>query len=188
MIEERKYIINDVISFYRTNEKFGLLSNMKGRLMLHVNGMKFYSSEAIYQALKFSQIDIQNKIACEKSPIIAKRIAQGYKNEIRNDWERNKNNIMRLVLRIKALQCQDFCNLLLSTKDTIVEISRKDDYWGAKKINNDELFGKNVLGRLLMELREELKEELLLNRTECIILKISFLRINDKNITLESIL
>ena len=41
-----------------------------------------------------------------------------------------------------------------------MEQSRKDDYWGAKIADDDEtLTGQNVLGRLLMELRERLKQD-----------------------------
>jgi type I restriction enzyme S subunit len=42
----------------------------------------------------------------------------------------------------------------------IVEESRKDDFWGAKVVDNgDTLVGINVLGRLLMELREQVKQQ-----------------------------
>ena len=48
--------------------------------------------------------------------------------------------------------------LLLETGNRpIVEDSRKDDYWGAKTVGDEGLSGQNVLGRLLMELREKLK-------------------------------
>lgn len=46
--------------------------------------------------------------------------------------------------------------LLLSTADKqIVEISRKDPFWGAVPVGPDNLVGQNVLGKLLMELREK---------------------------------
>jgi hypothetical protein len=56
----------------------------------------------------------------------------------------------------------EFGRLLLATRDhPIVEQSRKDDYWGAKLTDptGDILVGQNVLGRLLMELREKLKAD-----------------------------
>ena len=53
-----------------------------------------------------------------------------------------------------------FSELLLETEDQpIVEQSRRDDFWGAKPVNEDTLVGTNVLGRLLMELRETVKKE-----------------------------
>jgi len=41
----------------------------------------------------------------------------------------------------------------------IVEESRRDDFWGAKPVDECTLVGMNVLGRLLMELREAVKTD-----------------------------
>ncbi len=65
---------------------------------------------------------------------------------------------MRWVLRIKALNYnKDFMFALLQTGSRpVVEKSTKDFFWGALEVN--EFFvGVNVLGRLLMELREEMR-------------------------------
>ena len=68
---------------------------------------------------------------------------------------------MRWCLRVKLAQnYEEFGQLLFATCDQpIVEQSSKDDFWGAKL--GDEagniLVGQNILGRLLMELREKLK-------------------------------
>ncbi len=66
---------------------------------------------------------------------------------------------MKWVLQIKLSQNIDtFGKLLLDTGNLpIVEESHKDTFWGAKKIN-DKLEGLNILGRLLMELREDYKK------------------------------
>lgn len=137
---------------------------MKGNFDLHVNNISFSSSEAIYQSLKFpDSIEIQRKISAERSPMTAKRIAQCYSWKIRPDWENRKVCAMRIALRIKALQSKVFYELLLSTKEKeIVEISRKDNYWGAY-LKGDVLVGMNVLGRLLMEVRGETKELIILH-------------------------
>ena len=65
---------------------------------------------------------------------------------------------MRWCLRVKLAQnWSSFGHLLLSTGDApIVENSRKDDFWGAKPTQGV-LVGMNILGRLLLELRENLK-------------------------------
>jgi type I restriction enzyme, S subunit len=66
---------------------------------------------------------------------------------------------MRWCLRVKlASHWTIFSRLLLATGDKpIVEQSAKDDFWGAKVVDPETLQGMNVLGRLLMELREEVK-------------------------------
>ena len=68
---------------------------------------------------------------------------------------------MRWCLRAKLAQnYEEFGRLLLPTRDRpIVEQFRKDDCWGAKLTDaaGNTLIGQNVLGRLLIELREKLK-------------------------------
>jgi len=66
---------------------------------------------------------------------------------------------MRWCLHVKLAQnARKFGDLLLSTGDRpIVEQSRRDAFWGAKPIDAGKLTGVNVLGRLLMELREEVR-------------------------------
>lgn len=66
---------------------------------------------------------------------------------------------LRWCLRVKlATHWSEFSRLLLATRDKpIVEQSAKDDFWGAKVVGDSTLTGMNVLGRLLMELREEIK-------------------------------
>lgn len=66
---------------------------------------------------------------------------------------------MRWCLRVKLFNNWDkFSTLLLSTEDLpIVEESNKDDFWGAKPVDINLLIGTNALGRLLMELRDEIK-------------------------------
>jgi ribA/ribD-fused uncharacterized protein len=190
MIEDRVYIQSKVVSFYKTDEYYGLLSNMKGRQKLIINNIVFYSSESIYQVLRYpDNKQIQEQIYKERSPLIAKRISQKYLEYTRKDWEEVKNNIMRFSLRVKAMQSTEFKNVLMNTSGMdIVEISRKDDYWGAIKINDNELKGKNVLGRLLMELRFEVEKDLIIKRLERITTCIPKLIINGKQITINSLL
>jgi type I restriction enzyme S subunit len=67
---------------------------------------------------------------------------------------------MRWCLRVKLAQnWATFGRLLLSTGDRpIVEKKvRRKDFWGATEQPDGTLVGMNVLGRLLMELREQLK-------------------------------
>ena len=69
--------------------------------------------------------------------------------------------IMKWCLRVKlAGNWSAFSKLLIETGDRpIVEDSRKDDFWGAKPVDEQALDGRNVLGRLLMELREKVKAD-----------------------------
>ena len=66
---------------------------------------------------------------------------------------------MLWVLELKLYWSQaTFGWLLAQTKDMpIVEVSSKDDFWGCY-IRGDYLVGRNVLGKLLMQVRERSAE------------------------------
>ncbi|MCY4557884.1 MAG: NADAR domain-containing protein [Chloroflexi bacterium] len=146
--------------FLKTNERFGGLSNMAPGFPLRVNGVRIRTSEALYQACRFPHLpDVQRKIIDERSPMTAKMRSKPFRKDSRPDWDAVRVKIMRWCLRVKLAQnWREFGRLLLATGDRpIVEQSRKDDFWGAKVAENGSLVGMNVLGRLLMELRELLK-------------------------------
>jgi len=150
------------VVFLKTNEAFGGLSNMAGGFPLRVNGVRILTSEALYQACRFPHLpDVQRLIIEQRSPMTAKMKSKPHRSNSRGDWFQVRVKIMRWCLRVKLAQnWRKFSELLLETGDRpIVEQSRKDDFWGAKPIDDDTLVGMNVLGRLLMELREAVKTE-----------------------------
>ena len=87
----------------------------------------------------------------------AKSISRQYIRYQRQDWEDVKFHIMRWCLMVKLIQeWDDLAPLLLKTKGLpIVEYSKKDAIWGAMPYGNDKLKGKNILGRLLMDIRDK---------------------------------
>lgn len=118
-----------------------------------------WSSEALYQACRFPHDpNVQVEILHERSPMTAKMKSKKYLDRSRLDWDSVRVNVMRWCLRAKLTSNWDaFGSLLLSTGDRpIVEESSKDDFWGARP-TGDELIGRNVLGRLLMEVRLQLR-------------------------------
>jgi type I restriction enzyme S subunit len=146
--------------FSKTKEGFGGLSNMAAGFPISVNGVRILTSEALYQACRFPHLpQVQRLIIQQSSPMTAKMKSKPHRKDSRPDWERVRVKVMRWCLRVKLAQnWNEFSRLLLETGDrAIVEESRKDDFWGAKVVDADTLSGMNVLGRLLMELREEIK-------------------------------
>ena len=147
-------------AFRKTKERFGGLSNMASGFPIVVNGIRIPTSEALYQACRYpNRPDVQRLIIGQRSPMTAKMKAKRFINDTRRDWDNVRVTIMRWCLRVKLAQhWNNFGRLLLSTGDApIVEDSRKDAFWGAKRTDEGELVGTNALGRLLMELREELR-------------------------------
>lgn len=158
--ETRIYQVDKCISFRKTTEKFGGLSNMASRYPIVVNKIFIRTSEALYQALRYGQYpEIQKEIISQTSPMTAKMKSKKYLDKTREDWDNIRVHIMRWSLRVKLSQNKDtFGKLLLETGDLpIVEESSKDTFWGAKLIDN-QFEGMNALGRLLMQLRAEHKE------------------------------
>jgi ribA/ribD-fused uncharacterized protein len=150
----------DATVFWKTREQFGGLSNMAPGFPLVVNGVRIPTSEALYQACRFPhRPEIQRLIMREANPKTAKDKSRLYLQETRPDWDQVRVDIMRWCLHVKLAQhWRRFGDLLLSTGNRpIVEESRKDDFWGAKPADNGMLVGRNVLGRLLMELRQALR-------------------------------
>ena len=148
------------VVFLKTNERFGGLSNMAPGFPLRLNGVRIRTSEALYQACRFPHMpDVQRRIIDERSPMTAKMRSKPFRKDSRPDWDAVRVKIMRWCLRVKLVQnWEEFGRLLLATGESpIVEQSRKDDFWGAKVGEDGSLVGMNVLGRLLMELREQLK-------------------------------
>lgn len=161
-MQTRTYYRTDCIVFKKTKEAFGGLSNMAGGFPVKINDISILTSEALYQACRFPRLpDVQELIITQKSPMAAKMVVKPHRKDSRSDWDTVRVKIMRWCLRVKlACNWYEFGELLHATGDKpIVEVSRKDRFWGAVVEDDETLVGNNVLGRLLMELREELKSE-----------------------------
>ena len=163
--EVNRYDRDQCIFFRKTSEAFGGLSNMCAGFVIEVGNYSFLTTEALYQAFRFNEEEIQQIIMDEKSPMAAKMKSKKYRVTTREDWDGVRIDIMEWCLRMK-LKCnwQSFSTLLLSTADRkIVEESHKDKFWGTVSEDAQVLAGKNILGKLLMKIREEIRDEKLSN-------------------------
>jgi ribA/ribD-fused uncharacterized protein len=156
MIKTNK--ISDCVVFSKTKESFGGFSNMSPEFPITVGSLEFPTSEHFYQSMKYvDQPRVQREILMEKNPMLMKNKQKKYKSLIRSDWEEVKGIIMESTIHLK-LVCHwiKFGNLLLETGNkTIVELSRRDPYWGMIPVKGNEttLEGENQLGELLMKFR-----------------------------------
>ena len=86
----------------------------------------------------------------------AARMGRDRKRPLRKDWESVKVAVMRTAVLSKFTQYEELRMLLLSTGERkIVEHTTNDSYWGDGGDNS----GKNMLGRILMEIRSQLREQ-----------------------------
>lgn len=146
------------ISFYRANEKpYGVFSNLYRRTILF-EGIEYPTSEHAYQAGKARKDSVREWLMAAPSPSLLAMAAHGlYVWDVAPNWSKNKFDRMRRVLHAKFTQHEDLKELLLSTGNArLVEKASVDNsvnrLWG--EVNG---VGKNMLGQLLMELREELR-------------------------------
>lgn len=157
----RIYPRREVALFRTTTGEFGPLSNMAPDFPIFINGVRFPTTEALYQACRFpDDPEIQKVIVDQPSPMTAKMKSKRYRDRTRDDWTNVRVNVMRWCLRAKLAQNWAQFGAVLEKTGTrpIVEESGKDDFWGAKPKEDGTLIGMNVLGRLLMELREQFRE------------------------------
>lgn len=151
------------VCFYE--QDFYVLSNFSA-FTLRWRGYRFDTLEAAYHWEKFAggpkagdiglAATIAQDILHAPSAHEAFQLAQRFKDARRTDWDDVKVFIMRRLVRAKASQHEYVRRKLLATGDReLVENSWRDNFWGWGP-NRD---GQNMLGKLWMEVREELRAE-----------------------------
>lgn len=153
------------VCFYE--QEFYPLSNFSA-FTLRWKGCKFDTSEAAYHWEKFPASSADMLIGRESPAANAVRVAasahEAFKIAENNaflrrpDWDAVKVGIMREILRAKTAQHEYVRHKLLATGDReLVENSWRDAFWGWGP-NRD---GQNMLGKLWMEIRTELRSALM---------------------------
>ena len=138
--------------------KWAFLSNFYWNEIEH-EGIVYPTNEHFFQAMKTLDNDERRQIANCLTPGQAKRM--GRRVALRSDWESVKEDVMLLGLCLKFAD-EQLADWLLETGDEeLVEgTTWHDNEWGncscSKCINIE---GKNKLGKLLMRVRDMIKEE-----------------------------
>jgi len=128
------------------------------------------TSEHWYQAAKFkfnsdgSVSELQKDILSKATPAEAKQAAHAYLQQYPNQnsrppsvsAERHNLDIMWAAISTKYEHCERFRQALQNCGPIIVESSPRDSYWGAvRSFDGQQRVGKNVLGKMLMQLRSD---------------------------------
>lgn len=116
-------------------------------------GITYPTVEHAYQAAKTMDKGKRFAISEAKSPAMAKKMGRAIKS-LRKNWDRKKILVMEELLRLKFSNYH-MAKMLLSTSyaELIEGNWWGDTFWGVCKDR-----GKNMLGRLLMETRETIRE------------------------------
>jgi ribA/ribD-fused uncharacterized protein len=161
--------------FYLTNfysGKEGETPELSGHpgLDLVIDRRPWPTTEHYYQAQKFpARPDIQEAIRNAPSPEAAVAIARQYEpphtSLLREDWKDVNVGIMKKALQEKFRQNPNLQRVLFFTGTReLVEASPHDKFWGdpsraPERGSANYAKGQNMLGKLLMELREQLRQE-----------------------------
>lgn len=141
------------IQFYSTKDPYGAFSNFAAYPIV-MRGVEWRTNEHYFQGQKFAGSEHEEAIRRVASPAVAARMGRSRQRPLRPDWEAVKDDIMLDALRAKFMQHPALARLLLGTGDApIVEHTARDRYWG----DGGDGSGKNMLGRLLMRVRDELR-------------------------------
>jgi len=161
----------DPVLFFGADEGKGewrVLSNMY-EAPFQVDSVTYPTVEHYFQwskAKQFGDGAIADKILKTPSPKAVKALGRKVKDFVKEEWDKTKDGVMRTAVKAKFIQHPDLKTKLMETGvRPIGEASARDKYWGigtsadtSKAKDPTKWPGKNVLGRMLADLRTELKE------------------------------
>ena len=157
------------VFFWNTDEPNGCFSNWYPSPFL-LDGKRYSNVEQYVMAGKaelFGDELMYRTILSTASPADCKRLGRRVKGFDSTEWDGAKYSVMKKGNLEKYRQNPDLLKKLLDTEDAILaEASPKDRIWGigmeadeAATTDPKEWPGKNLLGKVLMEVREQLRKE-----------------------------
>lgn len=145
-----------VIEFYKVNGEYGCFSNFS-KHEFELEDKCWKTSEHYFQAKKFVGTEHEEEVRLANTPMEAAKLGRDRNRPLRRDWEEVKDDIMKKAVLAKFTAHKDIKEILIATGDAeIIETTSDDYYWGCGTKRN----GKNMLGKILMEVRMILKSSL----------------------------
>ncbi len=158
---------NKIICFNKPEDENGYLSN-RFPTWFEYAGETYSSGEQFLMAQKailFGDYEILNEILLERDPETIHALGREVENFDEAVWAKLRGPMMRRGLRAKFQQNPEWCEKLLATGDAwLVACTPEDPVWGigcavdAPEVREPEKWlGENLLGRTLMQVREDLR-------------------------------
>lgn len=143
------------IRFYSVKGEYGYMSNF-APYPFQLEGKTWPTVEHYFQAKKFAGSAHESVIQKAQTPMEAARMGRDRSKPLRKDWERVKDGIMREAVTAKFAQHPDIAMaLILTAPAKLVEHTAWDAYWG----DGGDGSGRNRLGRILMQIRDEMNQD-----------------------------
>ena len=142
---------NSITDFHE--EQYRFLSNFY-EARVEYRGLVFGNNEAAFQAQKCiteEEMAQFTEFGPGKSKSVGRRV------QLRPDWEQVKVGIMEEIVRAKFTQHPELAAKLLATGDKVLV---EGNHWGdiCWGVDTRTGLGENHLGKILMKIREELKD------------------------------
>lgn len=139
----------------RMNGEYFFLSNFYEGKPFEFKGYMFTNVEAAFQSQKHPGDEYQFS---KMRPSQAKKLGRNIL--LRNDWEKVKNDVMYEACKAKFSQDEELKQRLLDTGNEYIQEGNNhfDKIWGVIK-QSGKWVGENRLGKILMKIREELRNQ-----------------------------
>lgn len=130
-----------------------------GRVSDHpfeLEGVTWPTAEHYYRAMRFERFD--DREAVRQAPTVEEAIKRGKRwfKKTRRDWKAVQSTVMTRALYIQCRTYPEIAERLLQTGDKpIIEDSQYDYLWGLGRDKR----GGNLYGKVLMNVRDKLREE-----------------------------
>ena len=152
----QSYPAEQCVIVHKIDEEWGVFSNFSHTTIV-VDGVSFKCSETLFQLMKFKDEDAVKEVYRSNNKRMAKHWEKTHRRE---DWGKMVVDAMKYCLMRKFEQSEDFRNELERSRgkfivedQTSFKNKKEPDAWGVK-LKDDHYVGPNLLGRLLMELRD----------------------------------
>lgn len=162
---------NEIIGFHREYEENGCFCNWypaefdyAGRHYLHSEQFMMYQKVMMFGQTALGD-EIMRTADPEQCKILGREFFDGFDAAL---WKRTRFVVVKRGIRAKFSQNPSMMETLLATGNAILaECSPRDKDWGILLSTSDpevqditKWRGENLLGQVLMEVREELREEI----------------------------
>lgn len=150
------YPANQCATIHKITEEWGIFSNF-GRTPLLIEGVPFKTAEQLFQLMKFQDEEPIMAVYQTNNPKMTAK--KWEKTHRRSDWGTILVDAIKFCIMQKYEQSEEFRTKLAESRGLyIVEDQtsfpkKNPDTWGVKQ-QGENFVGPNLLGRLLMELRD----------------------------------
>lgn len=155
------YPADKTAPFCKVDAPWGIFSNF-GRTPLVVDGVSFDCSEKLFQVMKFADTESRRTVYTAKGQTMKMKAKHQEKvGTVRPEWGEIIVDAMKFCLMQKYVQSEAFrielerSRGLFIVEDQTTFPKKNPDTWGVKQSGDGkEYIGPNLMGRLLMELRD----------------------------------